>query len=657
MPLSTQQRGLLLLSFGRLVALGMSLFIIFNGDSAETISELFRSKEILAISFTIVATILQIKLICFAGNISKIGFLQILFDVVLISLSSKLSGDVHIFPMYVVLIVCASLLLNAKSSILVAAFSGICYPISFSAASLPAYSSMQIFIAYVSLVIAALLGIFYSRQIEGLKHSLFEKEKELIEVNLDKSNLIESFSEGVVTLDLNSAITGINDAAKALLGLRSYSHNETVGVSINEAINKSSLKDKRILHELKNGDSKDVISVNLEEETTLKVCLQELKDRNGFNRGKVLFISDVGEFRNIEERLQLHEDIAKIVGAGKVELDNSKNCYPGLVGTNELLNELLLVVQQASPTDAAVLILGESGTGKELVASAIHSNSRRSTKPFVVVNCGAIPENLLESELFGHKKGAFTGADRDTLGLFREADGGTLFLDEIGEMPIHLQAKILRALQEKKVRPVGSSKEVDVNVRIIAATNRNLKELVRENKFREDLFYRLRVIELIVPPLRLRKDDIPALTFHFLKKDGIDPENFNITSEAWELLLNYNYPGNIRELENIINRGKVLGNGAILPEHLPEEVRLFRDTPNKPTDQKPILKASRLPFDLEKHLEEIEVAYLLESLNQTNGMKKEAAKLLGLNFRSFRYRLKKYDLSIDDDSDDNLATS
>jgi len=288
---------------------------------------------------------------------------------------------------------------------------------------------------------------------------------------------------------------------------------------------------------------------------------------------------------------------------------------------------------------ANVLILGESGTGKELVAKAVHYNSPRRDKPFVAVNCGAIPETLMESELFGHKKGAFTGAIADRPGLFEQANGGTLFLDEIGEVPLQLQAKLLRVLQEREFRRVGGSQEIKTDVRIIAASNRDLEEQVKEGSFREDLFYRVNVVQIRMPSLRERPEDIPLLVEHFYKKFVPPPYNGEIiSSEALKALVSYHFPGNVRELENLVERCLVLGDKTISRETLPAQIIEF--SPSATSAGQSVLPPEGM--NLEAYLDGIEKRFLLQALEKSGGVKKKAAEILGLSFRSFRYRLAKF---------------
>ena len=310
-----------------------------------------------------------------------------------------------------------------------------------------------------------------------------------------------------------------------------------------------------------------------------------------------------------------------------------------------MLNIFQLIPRIAS-SPSSVLISGESGTGKELVARAIHNLGVRKDKPFVVINCGGIPENLLESELFGHKRGAFTGADREKQGLFAIANKGTIFLDEIGELPVTLQVKLLRVVQQKSFTSLGDTKEIKVDVRIVVATNRDLEKEVMARRFREDLYYRLNVIRIHIPPLRERPEDIPLLVQYFLDKYSKEQNKTvqGISNFVMEALQKYSFPGNVRELENIIERSTALATSNLL---LPESLSLAEFKRQKTTESSPFSYEPHLGpegLDLEQFLSHIEKTLLKKALERTNGVKTEAAGLLGLNFRSLRYRLSKHGL-------------
>ena len=309
-----------------------------------------------------------------------------------------------------------------------------------------------------------------------------------------------------------------------------------------------------------------------------------------------------------------------------------ENSFCGMIGINREMRKIFDTIKKVSNTPANILILGESGTGKELVARAIHENSSRAKMPFVAINSGGIPENLLESELFGYMKGSFTGAYADRQGYFEMARGGTIFLDEIGELSPSLQVKLLRVVQEKTFRRIGGAEDIKVDVRIISATNKNLKEKVKQAEFREDLYYRLNVIPVFIPPLRERREDIPLLINNFIEKYSkmFGKQITNISSYAMELLMNYDFPGNIRELQNIIERGVAMeSSNIILPESLTFGSPKFD------------MEISDNGLDLNSELDKIEKMLIEKALQKTKGSKKKAAELLKISFDSLRHRIDK----------------
>jgi len=345
---------------------------------------------------------------------------------------------------------------------------------------------------------------------------------------------------------------------------------------------------------------------------------------------------NIEELKQIVRQALLKNGLVNEVQVPKNEPSEASFC--GMIGTSREISKVFATIQKVANTPANILILGESGTGKELVARAIHANSSRSKMPFMAINSGGIPENLLESELFGYMKGSFTGAYADRAGLFELAKGGTVFLDEIGELPPVLQVKLLRVVQEKTFRRIGGAEDIKVDVRIISATNQNLKENVKKGEFREDLYFRLNVIPIQMPPLRERKDDIPLLTKHFVEKYAreFNKEVRMISSYAMELLMGYAFPGNIRELENIIERGVAMEtSNIILPENLVLSVEAD-------VEQKTIeLSIPDAGIDLNAELEAIEKRTIEKALQKTKGSKTKAAELLHVTFDSLRYRVEK----------------
>lgn len=325
-----------------------------------------------------------------------------------------------------------------------------------------------------------------------------------------------------------------------------------------------------------------------------------------------------------EENRQLREEVGR------------RFDFSSVIGSSPKMRALFETIERVAPTDATVLLEGESGTGKELIARMIHRNSLRKEGPFVAVNCAALPEALLESELFGHEKGAFTGADRRRTGRFGLADGGSLLLDEIGELPVHLQAKLLRVLQEQTYEPLGGTRSVSVDARILVATNKNLKEEIRAGRFREDLFYRLNVVRLVVPPLRQRAEDIPLLAHHFLEVYNRKNRRMlnGMTREAARLLARYDWPGNVRELENLIERSVIMCRGEMIDvADLPESLRSLADAPPEISRHEP--PAGRT-------LKEMEAEMIRLTLKENSGNRTRTAEVLGISRRTLQLKLKAY---------------
>jgi two-component system, NtrC family, response regulator PilR len=333
---------------------------------------------------------------------------------------------------------------------------------------------------------------------------------------------------------------------------------------------------------------------------------------------------------------------------------NTSNEFCNIIGRSSAMLDLFKMIETIAKTNSTVLITGESGTGKDLVARAVHYNSLRREHPFVALNCGGLPETLLESELFGHMRGAFTGADSNKKGLVEVAEHGTIFLDEIGEMNQAMQVKLLRVLQDRRFRRLGGTEEVQADIRVIAATNQDLQKMVSDGRFREDLYYRINVIQVHLPPLRDRREDVPLLAEHFLNKyaQGVDKPVRGISHDAQELLSAYGWPGNVRELENVIERAVALEQTAlVLPESLPGQVRtsagMSTKSPNAPSVHHDTARG--LPdisegFDLEALGEDFYRHYIALALEKSGGVQSRAAEMLGMTFRSFRYYAKKFNL-------------
>jgi two-component system response regulator PilR (NtrC family) len=372
--------------------------------------------------------------------------------------------------------------------------------------------------------------------------------------------------------------------------------------------------------------------------------------------GTALLAGQLGAFDYVEKSHEFVDDlkfaVKRALETHRIQVENvilrrelgKERGLDSIVGQSAPMRGLFELILSVAPTFSTVLILGESGTGKELVARAIHENSSRRDQPFVSINCSAFQETLLESELFGYMKGAFTGAAANKKGLFEYASGGTIFLDEIAEMSLPMQVKLLRALQERKIRPIGGNEEVEVDVRVIAATNRDLQQMVKDQKFRTDLYYRISVIPLEVPPLRSRPSDISLLAFHFLEKFNAQMHKSirGIDSESVRLLEGYGWPGNVRELENAIERAVALEKGnEISVDSLPERVVRGWEMPR---GEAGLTALPEQGIDLQAHIQQIERHMLEAALAQCGGVRTRAAGLLKMSYRSFRHYAKKYDL-------------
>ena len=315
----------------------------------------------------------------------------------------------------------------------------------------------------------------------------------------------------------------------------------------------------------------------------------------------------------------------------------ARELFPHIIGSSASMRNVFTQIVKVAPTDSTVLITGESGTGKELIASSIFKHSIRKDKPFVTINCVAIPEGLLESELFGHEKGSFTGATARKIGKFEIADGGTVFLDEIGDMPMSIQAKVLRALQEKEFERVGGTKPIHVDIRVIAATNKDLLQLIKEGRFREDLYFRLNVFSILLPPLRDRREDISILADYFLKNS---PKQAKLSTAALQVLIGHSWSGNIRELKNVLERASIMSEDGVIDAcHLPEEIRQGVNVSSNSSSK------DNLPLDDRMNLMEKEM--IISALKETGGVQVKAAGILGINQRSLWHRIKKHEIDVD----------
>lgn len=406
-------------------------------------------------------------------------------------------------------------------------------------------------------------------------------------VSLNSDAILNGIADGVVVVGLDHKVLFMNRAAKEILG-RTGDKTIVCGENCREVVGHSACAlGCLVMNTIKTGEhiyNYEAVLGRDDKKTILSINTAAIKDKDGNVIGGAEIFRDVSLIKELKDELK------------------ERYSFKNVIGRNYRMHEVYELLHEVAPTKSTVLIEGESGTGKELIANAIHHNSKRSGKPFIKLNCAALSEGVLESELFGHVKGAFTGAIADKAGRFELANGGTLFLDEIGEISLQTQVKLLRVLQEGEFERVGGTKSVKVDVRIIAATNKDLRAAVEKGEFREDLYYRLKVVPIHLPPLRKRKDDIPLLVKHFIEKFNKEMymEVTNLSPRAMELLLDYNYPGNIRELEHILEHAFVRCRGkTIHPEHLPKELQrvdmidraMESEEPLKELERETILRA------------------------------------------------------------------
>jgi two-component system, NtrC family, response regulator PilR len=599
-------------------------------------------------------------------HIPDLGFfahLQVDFDVVLITGIIWLTGDfLSPFPfLYDLAVMNGAILLFYRGAFFTAGFSSLCYVALLSwtnafhhGSGMPVSWSqlMPVVLNIGSFFAIAGLGGFLASKLSETERLLKEKHTDYQELEALKETLLQGVGNGVAITDAEGRINYFNTQAQNLTSLQETS---VKGKKLDQIFpgmtynfngpreGRSVLTDE-IIFVTSQGNQKQ-----------LRLTLAPLSNASVQLIGYVSIFEDISKQKEVEEKLRLEDQLRR---AREFDLEQRPAAvgdadfyFEGIIGKSGGIEKIYHLVQKVARSSTNVLITGESGTGKELIARAIHLNGSRKNTPFVAVNCGAIPETLIESELFGHARGAFTGAVAEHLGLFKQADQGTIFLDEVGELPLHLQVKLLRVLQEKAFTPVGSSKQIKVDVRVISATNRDLRKEMDDGRFRGDLFYRLNVVQIVMPPLRNRKEDIPTLAHHFMRKFAAShgKQVEEISSGALMHLMSYGYPGNVRELENIIEHAVAVANKNImteedLPAHIRgvpinEEAEVFERSAPGGAD---LFFAKGLSLDVE--LETHEKCILLGALKRANGVQKRAAEILGINYRSLRHRLEKYGL-------------
>lgn len=492
----------------------------------------------------------------------------------------------------------------------------------------------------------AFLGSYLTQRLSQVETLLNERNLAFGHLSVLYQSVVQNLESGLLITNTDDRIEYANDPMAEIIGTSSSTLAGQIIDDLFPALRNRPSPTAEPVEFTFQGEKDDA-------ERTLRLTQSPLYDTYRNSIGTLYSVQDISSVKALERGLKEAQELEHL-GAHQQEGEKFET-FAGLVGRSEAMNKVYQLITKVSDSSSTIFIIGESGTGKELVARAIHEQGPRRTRPFVPVNCGAIPEFLIESELFGHVKGAFTGAMNSRLGLFREADGGTIFLDEIGELPPPLQVKLLRVLQEREVTPVGSNKGVRVDVRVIAATNRNLEMEIAAGRFREDLFYRLNVISIPLPPLRERVGDLPLLIHHFLAHfSAVSGKKVcQISPQAMRALLDYCYPGNIRELENIIQHAVTMTEeDTIHCQDFPPQLQF---PPQHLLDTVPLETAknghtSHLAFfskgvSLDAELESYEQNILRAALEKAGGVQKKAAEFLGINYRSLRHRLQKYNLS------------
>ncbi len=631
-------------------------FLRAEGD----LSYLFDLSIPLIVTYTIsIASVLVLPRL---SNLHIFAHAQVSFDVILITGIIWITGDITspFSFLYNLAVMNGAILLFYRGAFFTAGCSSIAYAslLLWSRYANPGHglslswaTLFPIVQSIVSFFVIAWLSGFLTNKLSETEKLLKEKQDDYRDLDTLKDALLQGIGSGVAVTDHEGRINYINHQAQALT---TFSETTIKGRRLNEVF-------PGLTYDFQRNHSAgaivtDELSLAAARGAPKQVRLTIAPLRNTQEQviGFVSIFEDITKQKQVEEKIRIEEELRR---AREVELPHKIQNdgrfdfhFEGVMGKSGGIDSIHKLVQKVSATSTNVLITGESGTGKELIARAIHLNGPRKSKPFIAVNCGAIPEALMESELFGHVRGAFTGAVSDHIGLFKQADQGTIFLDEVGELALHLQVKLLRVLQEKSFTPVGGSKPIKVDVRVISATNKDLRKELGDGRFREDLFYRLNVVQMVMPPLRSRKEDIPTLAHYFLRKfaDAHAKEVEEISSSALLQLMNYSYPGNIRELENIIEHAvAVAGKNILTEDDLPQHIRCAVsegcDSLEKSTSDGPeefFGKGLSLDTELETHEKQI----LLSALKRANGVQKKAAEILGINYRSLRHRLEKYNL-------------
>jgi two-component system response regulator PilR (NtrC family) len=587
-----------------------------------------------------------------ARGLKVFAYAQLGFDTLFTTGVILLTGGLYspfVF-LYHLAILNAAVLLLRRGALAAATFAALCYgvtvdllyysvmpPSGFSAVLFsadltpPGFNfTVQLMVTLSSFYAIAALGSHLTQRVSSIELLLAERGVTIERLSSLYQGAMHNIESGILLTNSANQIEYANAAAGMFIGVAPHL---LAGRKVNEIFSQFDPHAAPLV------PSEFLFRQSPQEEHVLQLLPSPLRDGHGEHVGTLYNIQDVTQARALERGQQEAEELAH-------QIEHVKNeesiRFAGLIGKSERMTTVYQLIMKVSESSTTVLITGESGTGKELVARAIHEKSRRAQQPFVAVNCGAIPETLIESELFGHVKGSFTGAVKDRAGLFHQANCGTLFLDEVGELPLLLQVKLLRALQEQEITPVGATHSIPIDVRVLAATNKNLTEEVVAGRFREDLFYRLHVISIVLPPLRERQGDLPLLIQHFLSHfTALSGKTLrHISPEALRLLLDHSYPGNIRELQNIVQHAVTMAEGDTLRvQDLPYPLVERRQTAQSQTD------FFQRGVNLDTALEEYEQKILRAALDRVGGVQKKAADILGINYRSLRHRLQKYHMT------------
>jgi transcriptional regulator with PAS, ATPase and Fis domain len=578
---------------------------------------------------------------------------QIGVDLGLVSLVILLTGALEspLPVLYNLVILNAALLRLGRGITTTAAAAALCYGGVLAIARATTPSDMHVAqhafthaTNLLSFFAIAMLARYLTTQLASAENLLAQHREALGRVEALQRLVANTVDCGLVVTDASGRITSANPTAAEILGLDLSASAGTFLAALLPLA--AQLPADGPPAEFTIGDPPDA-------QRLLRVKAATVTDTYQHPIGRMYVLQDVTTVREMESRLHDHEAMEASASSILPLDDTPVTAFEGLVGESQVMRGLFALIEKIAPTESTVLITGESGTGKELVARAIHARSPRSEHEFVAVNCGAIPETLIESELFGHVRGAFTGAIADRQGLFRQAHGGTIFLDEIAELPPSMQVRLLRVLQDHQIVPVGGSATVTVDVRVVAATNRQLERLVAEGRFREDLYYRLNVIRLTTPPLRERPEDVPPLLLHLLRRCSSRRGRTvaRVSPRTMRALVTYAYPGNVRELENIVDHAVTLCDSDILTEQdLPAHLSARPEPPVTPADRGPAPAPLFVSGQsLDDQLATYERDMLVAALERSGGVRKRAAELLGIKYRSLRHRLSKYGLAAGDD--------